>query len=108
MANSVSCTISGNCFHGRCAKIIRVISRFKMSLVCSSYRKMMEGMVNLIEKLCDEVETVHCIYLGDKLNTRGNCKAATTAKEKNRLGEMQKMWSYYLEISFKNRKESLS
>ena len=31
----------------------------------------MEGAVNLIEKLCDKVETVNEFYLGDRLNSSG-------------------------------------
>ena len=41
----------------------------------------MKGMVDLIEKLCDEVETVNGFcYLGERLNASGGCKAAVTAR----------------------------
>ena len=41
----------------------------------------MEGTVDLIEKLCDEVETVNGFYyLVDKLNSNSGCKAAVSAK----------------------------
>ena len=40
----------------------------------------MEGMVDLIEKLCDELETVNGFcYLEDRLNASGGCEAAVTA-----------------------------
>ena len=45
--------------------------------------KMMEEMVDSIEKLCDEVETVNGFcYLGDELNACAGCEAATTARVK--------------------------
>ena len=38
-------------------------------------------MVDLIEKLCDEVETMNGFcYLGDQLNCSGSCNAAVTAR----------------------------
>ena len=44
------------------------------------YRNM-EGMVDSIEKLCNEVETVNGFcYLGDRLNSSGGCEAAVTAR----------------------------
>ena len=41
----------------------------------------MEGTIDSIEKLCDEVETVNgfCSF-GDRLNASGNCEAAVTAR----------------------------
>ena len=51
------------------------------SFICSTSREMMEGMVDSIEKLCDEVETANGFcYLGDKLNASGGCEAAVTAR----------------------------
>ena len=45
--------------------------------VCSRCREIMEGMVDSIEKLCNEVETVNGFcYLGDRLNSRGDSEAA--------------------------------
>ena len=39
----------------------------------------MEGMVNSVEKLCDEVETVNGFcYLGNRLNSSGGCEVAVT------------------------------
>ena len=43
----------------------------------------MEGMMDLTEKLCDEVETVNAFcYLGDRLNASGGCEGAVTARVK--------------------------
>ena len=37
--------------------------------------------MDLIEKLCDEVETVHAIcYLGDRLKFNGDCEATVTTR----------------------------
>ena len=81
MANSVLCTKCGNWVHGKCAKIIRVTARLVMHFVLSRCRELMEEMVDSIEKLCDEVETVNGFcYLGDRLNASGGCEAAVTAR----------------------------
>ena len=40
-------------------KIKRVTARLAMHFVCSRFRRIMEGTVDSIEKLCDEVETVN-------------------------------------------------
>ena len=41
----------------------------------------MDEIVDSIEKLCNEVETVNGFhYLGDRLNANGGCKAAVTAR----------------------------
>ena len=42
----------------------------------------MEGMVDLIEKLCNDVKTVNEFYLRDTLNVSGDCKAAVIANVK--------------------------
>ena len=43
----------------------------------------MEGMVDSIKKLCNEVETVNEIfYLGDRLNASGGCEVVVTARIK--------------------------
>ena len=48
----------------------------------------MEGKVDLIVKLCDEVKTVNRFcYLGDGLNVSGSCEAAVTARV--RIGWMR-------------------
>ena len=81
MANSVLCTKCGNWVHGRCAKIKRIIARLAMHFVCSRCRGIMEGTVDLIEKLCDKVETMTGLwYLRDRLKSGGSCKAAVIAR----------------------------
>ena len=81
MANSVLCTKCGNWVHGRCAKIKRVTARLAMHFDYSKCKGIMEGTMNSIEKLCDEVETVNGFcYLGDRLNASGGCEAAVTAR----------------------------
>ena len=59
MANSALGTKCGNWSHGRSANTKRVTTRLATRFVCSRCREMREGMVDLIEKLCDEVETVN-------------------------------------------------
>ena len=52
-----------------------------MHFVCSKCKGIMEGTMDSIEKLCDEVETVNGFcYLGDRLNASGGCEAAVTAR----------------------------
>ena len=72
IANSVLYTKCGNWVHGKCAKIKRVTVRLAMHFVCSKCKGIMEGTMDSIEKLCDEVETVNGFcYLGDRLNASG-------------------------------------
>ena len=59
MANSVLCTKCGNWVYGRCAKIKRDIAMLAMHFICSKCKGIMEETEDLIEKLCDEVETVN-------------------------------------------------
>ena len=48
-----------------------------MHFVCSKCKAIMEGIVDSIDKLCDEVETVNGFCcLGDRLNSSGGCEAA--------------------------------
>ena len=52
-----------------------------MRFVFSRCRAIMKGMVDSMEKSCNEVETVNGFcYLGDKLNSSGDCEAAVTPK----------------------------
>ena len=81
MANLVLYTKCGNWVNGRCAKIKRVTARLATRFVCQRCRGIMEVTVDLIEKLCDEVETVNGFcHWGDKLNASGGCEAAVTAR----------------------------
>ena len=80
-SHSVLCTKCGNWVHGKCAKIKRAIVRLAMCFVCSKCRGIMEGMVDSIKKLCDEVEAVNGFcYLGDRLNASGGCEATVAAR----------------------------
>ena len=52
-----------------------------MRFVCSRCKGIMEGMVNSIEKLCDEVDAVNGFcYLGDKLNCSRGCETVVAAR----------------------------
>ena len=81
MANSVLCTKCGNWAHDKCAKSKRVTARLAMHFVCSKCKGIMEGTIDSIKKLCNEVETVNRFcYLGDRLNASGGCVTALTAR----------------------------
>ena len=76
MANSMLCTKCGSWVHGKCAKIKRASARLAMHFVCLKCKEILDS----IEKLCDEVETVNGFcYLGDRLNASGGCETAVTA-----------------------------
>ena len=48
-----------------------------MHFVCVKCKGIMDGMVDLIDKLCNEVEPVNGFcYLGDRLSGSGGCEAA--------------------------------
>ena len=52
-----------------------------MYFVCLKCKEIMEGTMDSIEKLCDDVETVNGFcYLEDRLNASGGCEAAVTAR----------------------------
>ena len=81
MANSVLCTKCGNWVYSKCAKIKRATIRLATHFVCSRCKGIMEGTVDLIEKLCNEVETVNGFCsLRDRLNASGGCEAAVKAR----------------------------
>ena len=81
MANSVLCVKCGKWIHGRCAKVKRVTSRLGRDFVCRRCKKQADGLVEPVEELCEEVETVRRFcYLGDRVNASGGCKAAVTAR----------------------------
>ena len=57
------------------------VQKFAMHFLCSKCEGIVEGTVDLIEKLCDEVETVNeFCYLGDRLNASSGCEAAVIAR----------------------------
>ena len=81
ITNSVLCTKCENWVHGRCAKIKRATDRLATYFICSKCKEITEGMVDSIEKLCDEVETVSGFCcLADRLNSSGGCEANVTAR----------------------------
>ena len=101
MANSVWCTKCGNGIRGRCAKIKRATARLAMHFICSKCKGIIEGMVESIEKLCDEVETVNGFsYLGDRLNAIGSCEAAVAARVRIGWVRFRERENYCLEIDF--------
>ena len=52
-----------------------------MHFVCLKCEGIMERTVNLIEEMCNDVETVNGFcYLGDRINAGGGCEAAVTAR----------------------------
>ena len=66
---------------------ILVISRFSpfsrlaMHFVCLKCKGIMEGTMDSIKNLCDELETVNGFcFLGNRLNASGGCEAAVTAR----------------------------
>ena len=76
MTNSVLCVKCGKWIHGRCTKVKRVNSRLGGEFVCGRCKKQADGIVEPVEELREEVETVrHFCYLGDKVNVSGGCKA---------------------------------
>ena len=61
----------------------------------------MEGIVDLTEKLCDEVETVNGLcFLGDRLNANGGCQAAVTARVRIGWVRFRECGGCCLEIGF--------
>ena len=67
MANSVLCTECGNWVHGRGAKIEKVTAKFATRFIYLRRMGIMEELVDLIEKFCDEVETANGLcYLEEK------------------------------------------
>ena len=72
-----------------------------MHFVCSKCKEIMEGTVNLIDKLCDEMETVNRFcYLGDRLNASGGCEAAVIARVRIVGKNSENVESYCLEGGF--------
>ena len=80
--NSVLCVRCGKWIHGRCAGVKRVSSRLAKDFVCRRCDRGAEEMgEQIVEKLCDEVETVkEFTYLGDRVDGSGGCEAAVTAR----------------------------
>ena len=59
----------------------RVTPQLSRVLACITCKGNVEQALRLVEKSCDEVETVReFIYLADRLSAGGGCEAAVTAK----------------------------
>ena len=58
MANSVLCVKCGKWIHGRCAKVKRVTPRLGRDFVCGRCKQVDDGLVEPVEGLCEEMETV--------------------------------------------------
>ena len=81
MANSVLCVKCRKWIRGRCMKVKRVTPRLGEDFVCGRCKKQVDGLVELLEELSEEVETVTGFsYLGDRVNASGGCEAAVTAR----------------------------
>ena len=49
--------------------------------VCGRCKKQVDGLVEPVEELCEEVETVRGFcYFGDRVNASGGCGEAVTAR----------------------------
>ena len=49
--------------------------------MCGRCKQVDNGLVEPVEELCEEVETVRGFcYLGDRVNASGDCKAVVTAR----------------------------
>ena len=82
------CVKCGKWIHGRCTKVKRVTPKLGRDFVCGRCEKGDEGLVEQVEELCGEVETVRSFcYLGDRVDANGGCEAAVTARA--RLGWMK-------------------
>ena len=53
----------------------------KRFCVCGRCKQVDNGLVEPVEQLCEEVETVRGFcYFGDRVNASGGCEAAVTAR----------------------------
>ena len=58
MTKSVLCVKCGKWIHGRCTKVKRVTLRLGRDFVCGGSKKQVDGLVEQVEELCEEVETM--------------------------------------------------
>ena len=72
MVNSVLCVKCGKWIYGRCAKVKWVTPRFGRDFVCGRCKQVDDGLVETVEELCKEVETIRGFcYLGDRVSASG-------------------------------------
>ena len=71
-------------------KVNRVTPRLGRDFVCGRCKKQVDGLVESVEKLCKEVETVRGFcYLGyTDIYASGGCEAAVTARARIGFGEV--------------------
>ena len=63
----------------------RATPKLGKDFVCGRCEKRDEGLVEQVEELCEQVQTVKSFcYLGDRVGADGGCEAAVTARA--RLG----------------------
>ena len=56
-----------------------------LDFVCGRCKEQVDGLVEPVEELCEEVETVKVFcYLGDRVNASGGCEVAVTARTRIR------------------------
>ena len=67
-ANSVLCVKCRKWIHGRCMKVKRMTSKLGRDFVCGRCKQVDDGLVELVEELCEELEIVSGFcYLGDRV-----------------------------------------
>ena len=55
--------------------------RLEGDFVCRSSKNQVDGLVDPVEELCEEVDSVRVFcYLDDRVNASGGCEAAVTAR----------------------------
>ena len=60
---------------------VRMTPRLGRDFVCGRCVKQVDGLVELVEELCEEVETVRGFcFLGNMMNASCACEAAVTAR----------------------------
>ena len=80
-------------------KVKRVTPRLGRDFVYGRCKQVDDGLVEPVEELCEEVETVRCFcYLGDRVNANGGCEALPAVTARARIG-----W-----VKFKGCKELLT
>ena len=80
--NSLLYTKCDQWIHERCSKLKKVTPSVAKFYICSKRDEATNGTGEVQQEvMCDEVGTVKGFcYLGDRLNARGGCEAAVTAR----------------------------